>query len=39
MTLTDIIIKIALFFTVFYGAIVLTSFIGKKIRKVKDKKK
>jgi len=39
MTLTDIIIKIALFFTVFYGAIVLTSFIGKRVRKEKDKSK
>jgi len=33
MTLTDIIIKVLLFFGVFYGAIVISSFIGKMIRK------
>jgi NADH:ubiquinone oxidoreductase subunit 3 (subunit A) len=32
MTIMDIIIKILLFFTVFYGAIILTAFISKKIR-------
>jgi len=40
MTLTEIIIKILLFFTVFYGAIVISAFIGKKIReKNKSKEK
>jgi len=42
MTLMDIIIKILLFFSVFYGAIAISSFVGKKIRekekKVKEKK-
>jgi hypothetical protein len=32
MTLTDIIIKVLLFFGVFYGAIFIASFIGKKLR-------
>ena len=32
MTLTDIIIKILLFFGVFYGGIFIASFVGKKIR-------
>ena len=32
MTITDIIIKILLFFGVFYGAIFISSFVGKKIR-------
>jgi len=36
MTLTDIIIKILLFFTVFYGAIVISAFVGKKIREKKN---
>ncbi len=36
MTLTDIIIKILLFFIVFYGAIMLTSFVSKRIRGVQD---
>lgn len=35
MTLTDIIIKVLLFFGVFYGAIGISSFIGKMIRKRK----
>ena len=38
MTLIDIIIKILLFFGVFYGAIAITSIVSKKIRE-KDKKK
>ena len=32
MSLTDIIIKILLFFGVFYGAIFISAFMGKKIR-------
>jgi uncharacterized protein YneF (UPF0154 family) len=32
MTLLDIIIKILLFFLVFYGAIIISSFISNKIR-------
>ena len=32
MTLTDIVIKILLFFTVFYGAIFISAYVGKKIR-------
>ncbi|CAA6821544.1 MAG: Unknown protein [uncultured Sulfurovum sp.] len=32
MTLMDIIIKVLLFFTVFYGAILIASYLGKKIR-------
>ena len=39
MTLTDIIIKILLFFLVFYGAIMLTAIVSKKIRKLQDKEK
>ena len=38
MSLMDIIIKILLFFGVFYGAIAITSFVSKKIRD-KEKKK
>ena len=34
----DIIIKILLFFSVFYGAIAISAFIAKKIRE-KDEKK
>jgi len=37
MTIMDIIIKILLFFFVFYGAIVLTSMVSKKIRKSQSK--
>ena len=33
MTLQDIIIKIALFFLLFYGAIFITAVVAKKIRK------
>jgi len=32
MTITDIIIKILLFFGIFYGAIFISAFIGKKLR-------
>ena len=32
MTLTDIIVKVLLFFGVFYGGIFIASFVGKKIR-------
>jgi hypothetical protein len=32
MSLTDIIIKVLLFFAVFYGAIFISSFVGKKFR-------
>jgi len=39
MTLTDIIIKILLFFGVFYGAIVISAFVGKKIRERNELKK
>jgi len=35
----DIIIKILLFFTVFYGAIVISAFIGKKIREKQEEEK
>ena len=38
MTLIDIIIKILLFFGVFYGAIAITSIVSKKIRE-KDKER
>ena len=41
MTMMDIIIKILLFFIVFYGAIMLTAVASKKIREAnedKDKK-
>ncbi len=42
MTLTEIIVKVFLFFAVFYGGIVISSFLGKKIRersRLKDKTK
>ena len=39
MTLFDIIIKGLLFFLVFYGAIMITSFISKKIKEKRDKLK
>ena len=32
MSMMDIIIKILLFFGVFYGAIAITAFVSKKIR-------
>ena len=32
MSLTDIIVKVLLFFGVFYGAIFISAFVGKKIR-------
>ena len=32
MSVTDIVIKILLFFGVFYGAIFISAFVGKKIR-------
>lgn len=42
MTVLDIVIKILLFFLVFYGAIMITSLVSKKLRKSqndKDKEK
>lgn len=41
MTLMEIIIKILLFFAVFYGAIAISAFVGRKIRgkEEKDSKK
>lgn len=39
MTIMDIIFKILLFFAVFYGAIAISAFIGKKIRNKTSKKK
>ena len=39
MTLVDIIIKILLFFLVFYGAIMITAFASKKIRMSRNDKK
>jgi len=39
MSLMDIIIKILLFFGVFYGAIAITSLVSKKIRDKEKKKK
>jgi len=38
MTAVDIVTKILLFFIVFYGAIMLTAFLSKKIQKLQDKK-
>lgn len=38
MTLLDIVYKAGLFFLVFYGAILLTSLISKKIREKNDDK-
>jgi len=38
MTLMDIIIKILLFFMVFYGAIMLTALVSKKIRTSQEEK-
>ena len=38
MTLTEIIVKVFLFFGVFYGGIVIASFLGKKIREKNDLK-
>jgi len=39
MTLMDIIIKILLFFSVFYGAIAISAFVGKKIREKQEETK
>ena len=39
MTLTEIIVKVFLFFGVFYGGIIISSFIGKKIREKNDLEK
>jgi hypothetical protein len=39
MTLTEIIVKVFLFFAVFYGGIIISSFIGKKIREKNDLEK
>jgi len=39
MTVVDIVIKILLFFLVFYGAIMLTAVISKKIRESKNDEK
>ena len=39
MTVMDIVIKILLFFVVFYGAIMITAFVSKKIRKYEEKNK
>jgi len=38
MTLMDIIIKIALFFAVFYGAIAITALLTKRLNKEKKPK-
>jgi len=38
MSLIDIIIKILLFFGVFYGAIAISAFVGKKIKEKNEKK-
>jgi hypothetical protein len=37
MSLQEIILKILLFFSIFYGAIGITAFISKKIRERKAK--
>jgi len=37
MSLQEIILKILLFFGVFYGAIGITAFVSKKIREKKEK--
>ena len=39
MTIMDIIIKILLFFAVFYGAIAISAVVGKKIREKKEETK
>jgi len=39
MSLMDIIIKILLFFGVFYGAIAITAFVSKKVREKEIKEK
>jgi len=39
MSMMDIIIKILLFFGVFYGAIAITAFVSKKIREKENKDK
>jgi len=38
VTIVDIIVKILLFFIVFYGAIILTAVITKKIRESLENK-
>jgi len=38
MSIMDIILKILLFFGVFYGAIAISALVGKKIREVQEKK-
>ena len=38
MTFMDIIIKILFFFMVFYGAIMLTALVSKKIRTSQEEK-
>ncbi len=37
MTIQEVIVKILFFFGVFYGAIGITAFIGKKIREKNEK--
>jgi hypothetical protein len=39
MSIIDIIIKILLFFGVFYGAIAITSWVSKKIRDKENESK
>ncbi len=38
MSIEEILLKILLFFGVFYGAIGITAFIGKKIREKKERR-
>ena len=38
MSIEEILLKILLFFGVFYGAIAITAFISKKIRKKREGK-
>jgi len=37
VSIVEILVKILLFFGVFYGAIGITAFIGKKIREKRNK--
>lgn len=37
MTLQEIFIKVALFFLIFYGALLLTSFLRKRFKQAKPK--
>ncbi len=39
MNIEEILIKILLFFGIFYGAIGITAFIGKKIRDIREEDK